>query len=49
MKYYIINLTTKSGQGFTYAIDSAIAACQTIPNSGVFRENALDGELERVF
>ncbi len=49
MKYYIINLETSKHQGYTFAIDSAIAACQTMTNVGVFRENKLDGELERVF
>lgn len=49
MKYYILNLTTKQEQGYTFAIDSAIAASKEIANSGVFRNNAIDGELERVF
>lgn len=49
MKYFIIDLKTLKHQGFTFAIDSAIAACQTMKNAGVFRENKLDGELEQVF
>jgi len=49
MKYYIINLETLKHQGYTFAIDSAIAASQTMTNVGIFRENKLDGELERVY
>jgi len=49
MKYFIINLETLKNQGYTFAIDSAIAACQIMTNAGVFRQNKIDGELERVF
>ncbi len=49
MKYLVKNKTTGKVEGFTRAIDTAITLSKNIKNTGVFRKNKIDKELEQVY